>query len=357
MRRAHFETIHPVCPVCRPGDGVGFPLGIAGVAREENGHIVEGVLHCSNGQCLCEFPIVDGVPVIVANIRKYVSDKIFAITARRDLGDVVESMLGDCCGPGSAFDVTRQHLSSYVWDHYGDLDAAEAESEPRPGSMLASLEAGLKLAGSVRPGLMLDAGCSVGRSTFALAQYSQGLVLGVDLHFAMLRVASEILRHGTVKYSRRRTGLVYERREFPAHFAKSENVDFWACDAAALPFAAGKFSMAVNLNLLDCVYSPKDLLSSLAHAVMTGGKVVLSCPYDWSASATPIEGWIGGHSQRSPLGGSCEAVLRTLLTPGGPGSVNGLKLTAEREGPEWHVRLHDRSTMTYKVHLVVAERT
>jgi len=87
------------------------------------------------------------------------------------------------------------------------------------------------------------------------------------------------------------------------------------------------------------------------------GKMVMACPYDWSTAATPLEAWLGGHSQRSPTAGSSEAVLRSLLTPGAhPSSLGTLKLLAERDGLTWHVRLHDRSTMTYCLHLVAAEK-
>ena len=357
MRRRHFETLRPVCPVCRVANETGSPLHIAQVAQEEEDHILQGVLHCRNEDCLREFPIVDGIPLIVANIRQYVADNILSIYARRDLSDFTESILGDCCGSGSLFDTTRQYSSSYAWDHYGDLDPEKPINDPQPGSMLRTLELGRELAGPAPAGPIIDVGCSVGRSSFALAEGGTELVLGVDLNFAMLRLAAEVLRHGTVRYPLRRAGLVYQRREFPALFAQRDRVDFWACDAAALPFAPGTFSLAVSMNLLDCVYAPKELLASIGRVLEEGGKVVLTCPYDWSPSATPVEAWLGGHSQRSPMAGACEVVLRTLLTPGAhPNSLNTLKLLVERENLPWQVRLHDRSTMTYNLHLVVAER-
>ncbi len=358
MRRRHFEALRPICPVCRTSGETGFVLHIAQVAREENDHIIEGVLHCSNADCLREYPIVDGIPIIVANIRQYVSDNIAAISGRRDLCDLVESMLGDCCGPDAAFNQMRQYLSSYAWDHYGDLDPNERAGEPAPGSMHRNLNVGMQLADPLPPGPLIDVGCSVGRGSFALAERGQELVLGVDLNFAMLRMAAQVLRHGTVQYPRRRVGLVYDRREFPVQFANRECVDFWACDATALPFAEGVFSLAAGMNVLDCVNAPRDFLASLARVLKPGGKTVLTCPYDWSEAATPLETWLGGHSQRSPMAGSCEAVLRTLLTPGAhPRSINMLTLSVERDDLQWHVRLHDRSTMTYKLHLVVAART
>jgi SAM-dependent methyltransferase/uncharacterized protein YbaR (Trm112 family) len=371
VRRRHFESLRPVCPVCRAAGGTS-PLRIAEVVREHDGHIVEGVLHCSNDKCLREFPILDGIPLIIANIRQYVSDNILAIHARRDLGEVVESMLGDCCGPGSAFDQTRQYLSSYAWDHYGDLDPNEPAGEPRPGSMLRNLHAGFTAADSVRApghagtthqpvmplGPVIDVGCSVGRGAFELAERTGHLVLGTDLNFAMLRVASEVLRNGVVRYPRRRTGLVYDRREFPARFPNRENVDFWGCDATALPFESGVFSLAVGMNVLDSVAAPRELLVSIANVLKTSGHAILTCPYDWSAAVTPVEAWLGGHSQRSPHAGSCETALRALLTPGAhPGSVENLKLVAERENLEWHVRLHDRSSVCYRTHLVVATKS
>jgi len=331
-------------------------LRIADVACEKDGHVIEGVLHCSNESCQREFPIVDGVPLIVADIRQYVGDNLLAIYGRRDCGELIESVLGDCCGPGSMFDQTRQQLSSYAWDHYGDLDPDEPAGEPQPGAMRRGLDVGWELASPLPPGPIIDVGCAVGRGSFALAQRSDDLVLGVDLNFAMLRLASEVLRHGTVRYSRRRVGLVYDRREFFAQFSHRENVDFWACDAASLPLRAGVFSLAVNMNVLDCVYAPSELIASLGRVLKAGGKAVLTCPYDWSPAATPLEAWLGGHSQRSPLAGSSEAVLRKLLTPAAqPGSAGSLELLAEQEQLPWSVRLHERSTMTYQVHLVVAE--
>ncbi len=326
--------------------------------REEGGHVIEGVLHCQNTHCLREFPIIDGIPILVANIRQYIADNILSIYGRRDLGETIESILGDCSGPGSVFDYSRHLLSSYAWDHYAEFDPQEPISAPRPGSMLRTMKIGLEMAEPVTAGPIIDVGCAVGRASFALAERGAEMILGVDLNFPMLRMASEILRHGTARYPRRRVGLVYDRREFPVRFAHQENVDFWACDVTALPFPAGTFSMAVSMNVLDSVSSPHEMLLSIARILKPAGKLILSCPYDWSSGATPLEAWLGGHSQRSPAAGSSEALLRNLLTPGAHGSsINDLTLTAEKDQIPWHVRLHDRSATTYASHLLVATRT
>src|SRR5690606_26253462 len=123
------------------------------------------------------------------------------------------------------------------------------------------LERGLELAGPLPEGSTLDVGCSMGRPAFELAERRAGLVLGVDLNFAMLRVASRALREGVARYPRRRVGLVYDRREVPLSFPGAERVDFWACDALALPFADDTFALATSFNVLDCVVDPRDHLA------------------------------------------------------------------------------------------------
>jgi SAM-dependent methyltransferase/uncharacterized protein YbaR (Trm112 family) len=354
LRRSHFETLKPVCPRC----GQDSPLRLGAALREDGEVIVEGLLVCTGGDCLCEYPIIDGVPVIVPDVRAYVSGNILPIVAREDLGETSQSLLGDCCGPDSGYDVLRQHLSTYAYDHYGDLDPAEGEDPAvPPGSVLRVLEEGLEAAGAEGPGgPAIDVGCSVGRTSFALAEKGDDLVLGVDLNFGMLRLASRALREGVVSYPRRRVGVVYDRREFPVDFRGAERVDFWACSATALPFAGASFSLAASLNLLDCVDSPHGHLLSAARVLKAGGLAVFSTPYDWSAAATPVAAWLGGHSQRSETRGASEPLLRSLLGGEHPQAIRGLELVAEREAVPWKVRVHDRSAMDYRAHLVVARK-
>ena len=68
------------------------------------------------------------------------------------------------------------------------------------------------------------------------------------------------------------------------------------------------------------------------------------------------EAWIGGHSPRAPGAGDSGAVLRDLLTPGAhPAGVEGFRITGEADDVRWPVRLHERSTTVYRMHLLAAE--
>ncbi|SEM09563.1 Methyltransferase domain-containing protein [Syntrophus gentianae] len=356
IKRLHFEKLSPLCPVCRTA-GRESPLKIGAVLKEGKDTITEGVLVCSNSSCLSEYPVLDGIPILVANLRTYIAQNFLPILCRDDLSETMESLLGDCFGPGSAFDSQRQYLSTYAFDHYGDLDPEEpAPSSAPPGSVLNLLREGLQVAGHAQRGPVIDIGCAVGRTSFELGKALDEIVLGIDLNFGMLKTAAAILEKGCLSYPRRRGGIAFERRRFPVSFDKAEKVDFWVCDATALPFAEGTFSAGVSLNVLDCVWSPYDYLREISRILMPGGNAVLSTPYDWTANATPVEAWLGGHSQRSEHKGSSPDVLRSLLSGGlHPHAVEALELISEKDVP-WTLRLHDRSIMEYLVHLMVIRK-
>lgn len=357
MKRTHFEALRPVCPVCCNNGLIEAPLRLASVSREAGDTVLEGILHCGNESCQREFPILDGLPILVPDVRNYAYNQIHQLLARDDLSPETESLLGDCCGPGSPYDVMRQYLNCYAWDHYGEFDPQEAEASPKPGAVARTLNALLPNLPKKVGQPILDVGCAVGRSTFALAEHSGELVLGVDLNFSMLRLAARVLNQGVVRYPRRRVGLVYDRREFAVELPGKDLVDFWVCDALAPPFAPASFAAAVALNVLDCVRSPVQLLKGLLGAINDGGSMALTTPYDWSLNAAAPDQWLGGHSQRGPHRGDSEPVLRGLLTPAAyPHSLSGVCLIAEMARLPWRVRVHERSATEYELHAVVAKK-
>lgn len=348
MRLRHFEELGPICPRCAAGQGGGARLTIAAIERRLHDDILEGALACTRDGCRQAYPVIDGIPIIVPDVARYLSDNLWHITARTDLSESLEIMLGDATGPGSAFDVARYHLGTYAFDHWGEFDPLEEPLQTAgPGSVARCLNAGLDLLAPSIAGPGLDIGCSVGRSTFELAARSSGLVLGLDLNFAMLRLARRVLTEGRVTYPRRRIGIVYDRRTFDVPVTAPERVDFWVCDAMAPPFPPRRFGLIAALNVLDCLPDPRSLLSAIGGGLQPSGGAVLATPYDWSAAVTQPQAWIGGHSPRDASRGAAEPGLRALLT-----QTNGLRIAGEITDFPWHVRLHDRSTMAYSTHLV-----
>lgn len=312
MRFEHFAAFAPVCPVCRAA-----PVRIDRVARADAERVLDATLVCPDPACAAVYPVLDGIPVLTADARAVIAGGVLSVVGRDDLSELADALIADACGPGSAVDAVRQQLSSYAWDHYAEFDPDEPPGDPRPGAAARLLARGLALAGPVT-GPALDMGCSAGRTTFELAAATGGLALGIDLNLAKLRLAATVARTGWVRYPRRRVGGLHDRREFAVPVDRSR-VDFWACDAAALPLPAGRFGAVLSLNVLDSTPSPAGHLHAAAAALAPGGTLLLGCPYDWSAAA-------------------------------------GLGIKSEQPDVPWHVRLHARAWMEYRVHLIAAGR-
>lgn len=356
MRLAHFEMFQPVCPRCKAESATVSPLDLARVDQRVDDMVIEGVLACRNSACLTEYPIIDGVPILIANVRKYISDNFLHIAGRDDLTAATETLLGSSVGPGTDFNTARHQLSTYAWDHYGEFAPAEvraAEAGCAPGNVLAILGAGLGLLPAAVRAPVLDIGCAAGRTTFELAARGGGLALGIDVGIRLLRAAQRLLRTGSITFPLKSGGLTYQRHEFPVSLPHPERVDFWACDALAPPFADATFQFASALNVFDVINSPRGLLVAMQNVLAPGGHAVLSSPYDWSLPV-PVAQWSGG------LGDSVSAdelPLRVLLTPGRhPQSLDKLALIGEIEHHAWAVRVHRRRVASYDAHVVACAR-
>src|SRR5690606_5611277 len=254
-RRQHFETLAPVCPSCRVR-GLSSPLAVTLVEAEQGEDVLAGILGCTG--CGAEYPVIDGLPIIVPDVRRYVQDNLFYLLARTDLSPAMESLLGDASGPASGLDSLRQHVSPYAWDHWGDFDPDEVQPAPGgavPSGVARALVQGLDMiAEDVLPdGPVLDLGCGAGRSVAELAARTGRMVLGIDLSVPLARMARGAVLSGDVSYARRRIGLVYDRRSFPHGVDAANRADVWICDALALPFSDQTFALAVGLNVIDCL--------------------------------------------------------------------------------------------------------
>jgi SAM-dependent methyltransferase/uncharacterized protein YbaR (Trm112 family) len=352
VRREHFERLRPVCPTCRASGRPGSDLRLGPVIRAEGDDIREGVLRCAEPLCQREHPIIDGIPIVVSDLQSWAAHQLDAVLWRSDLSTFTESLLGDAAGPGSEFERQRTTLSAYGRVHWGDFDCDEPL--PREASLAGLFETALGLLEPPEPGhgAWVDLGCAAGRATYELANRTDDLVVGVDLSFAMLRIAEGVRQTGMAVFPIRRVGLVFDRCEIEVPGVAGERITFWCCDVNNLPFADGAFGGALSLNVLDCVPSPVQHLVELGRVLAPGTSALLSTPYDWAATATPVAQWLGGHSQRGEMHGSSAAELRRALAT----VDTGLSIGAERDRVPWRVYVNERASMDYAVHVLRLER-
>lgn len=349
MREAHFETFRPVCVRCR-SLGRGEPALELTAFHRAGDDVVDGMLSCR--ACLFEYPILRGIPFLVADVRDHVGRHLGDLRAGDDLSEYAESVIGDCAGPDGDFGRNRLYLSSYGLSHWGDV----APAIPGGGGLTTVIAAALELAGEVR-GRWLDLGCSLGRATFELAARTGAPVLGVDINLSMLRAARQIAIDGRLRHPLRRVGVVYGRREAEVDRAERALVDCWYADATALPFAGASVDGALSLNVLDAVQWPLVHLHELSRVLVPGGRGVVASPYDWTSPVTPLEAWLGGHSQRGPQAGSSTAEVRRILARDNrPGGAPELFIDAERDDVRWTTPMHERASVEYQLDMFRVRR-
>lgn len=348
MREDVFAALAPLCPRCLHHAGEAVPLTIAERYEMRGAHIWHGTLHCTNPSCWMEFPILDGVPLIVPDPRSVLANQQHHVLWRQDLPDAMRGILGDAFGPGDAYDTLRYHLSLYGGDHYAGW-GIDGES-----GVAALLDWGLTALASGAPlaAPCLDLGGSVGRGGWELAQQVGGPTLVGDLNLSMLRFGQALALEGRIRLDLRRVGIVYDTvvLEIP-EAAAAHAPDFWGVDASALPFTADRFGLVSGINLVDCTAAPTNVISEVVRVVRPGGGVVLATPHDWSAQATEMPQWLGGHSQRGAHGGAPEPVLLATLAQFGVADL------VEAHDLTWRLRLHARSTMEYSVHAIAGRAT
>ena len=356
MRVSHFEHFKPFCPVCSTAERRSCLTLQPGATAD--GHVLDGWMNCRNPGCLCEFPIIDGVPILVPDPATYINSQYQSLIRRTDLPVTLDDAMIECQGSGAWDDAIRQHINGSAWDHWGEFDPLESSAE-KPGMIASIVKHAISIHRSARMHSVIDVGCALGRSTFELARSSSGLVLGVDIHAGMIKRAAQVLRTGRLSYQRRSCGMLYDRREFNVPVSDcADRVDFWIMNAAH-PCIDNQSVDCVNmLNVIDCTPSPLDLLRSSANLVAAGGVMIIATPFDWSPTVTQPHAWIGGHSPRGYFQGKSDQILKSILTPGAHQvSIDGFSVVAESHAVPWQVRIHDRAIMKYTLYMVIARRT
>src|SRR5258706_2935784 len=174
-----------VCPGCRTRTAERLDVQTLEPAGD--------VLACACGR---RYPIVDGVPIVLADPTSFFTSEIATVVERDLAPEVAELLVAG--GPDDApYPRLYEHLSIYMDAHWGD----RADPPPDgPGATATNaLVAKLTERSGHRVELAVELGCSVGRMLAELARGANHAV-GVDLHFGALRRARRLLAGEPVAY-------------------------------------------------------------------------------------------------------------------------------------------------------------
>lgn len=193
-------------------------------------------------------------------------------------------------------------LHQYLIFHYApeelqfphDLPARDAT-----GFAEKCVTAGLDLERSTDEQQALDLGCSVGRSTFELAQHF-GRVTGIDYSQTFIDAANILKQEGQHPATLHEEGS--KTRQINVKVMETinrERVSFEKGDAQDLRLDLGQFDTVIACNLICRLAQPKTLLQRLPELVKHGGQLLLTTPFTWMEEYTPRKNWLGDGGQDS----------------------------------------------------------
>ena len=262
--------------------------------------IDEGILECK--KCTLYFPIIKKIPIIWDDFSKYISERM---------------MLGGKLFNFASHDKMKKFLKHSLSISKRNTDdrttLEERWSRIYQNSQKSKFYSIIKNELDIMPKskLVLEYGCSIGIMTSFLANSNQN-VFGIDRSFSAISVAKKI---------------------------QKDNLDYFVADLMSDVFGNTKFDLILALNVLELV-EPKDLLKYISQQILKG-HFVISDPYDFDR---------GKNSVKKPLD---ELTLRTSL------EELGFTIAVKTKKPSyltWNLKLNPRSTLNYKVDLIIAKK-
>jgi uncharacterized protein YbaR (Trm112 family) len=269
------------------------------VFRKET-EIEEGILECK--ECALCFPIVKKIPILWDDLSKYFSDRM---------------MLGGKLFHSVSHDKMKKFLKSALSNSKRNVDDRTLLEERWSRIYQTSQKSKFysviknKLNSIPKSNLVLEYGCSIGIVSDFLASSNQ-IVFGIDRSFSAISIAKN---------------------------TPKDNLDYFVADLMSDVFGKTKFDLILALNVLELV-EPTDLLKHISRHV-SKGTVVLSDPYDFDRGKNSVKKLLD------------ESTLRTNL------EELGFAIDVKTKKPSyltWNLKLNPRSTLNYKVDLIIAQK-
>ncbi len=204
---------------------------------------------------------------------------------------------------------TDKLLSEYAEFHYGD-SYFDVPNFPQALAELAVAAMGDRPARTA-----LDLGCASGRSTFELAHHFEH-VTGVDFSARFIGQGVQLAQHGVLRYTLIDEGeLVFYKERTLTNLGLDDvkdKVEFYQGDACNLKPVLSGYDLILAANLIDRLYDPAKLLTTIHARVNTGGLLMITSPYTWLTEHTKKEAWVGGFKRDGESFGTLDG-LKELL--------------------------------------------
>jgi SAM-dependent methyltransferase len=278
--------------------------------------LIHGTLACASaGGCGREYPVLDGVPILVADLDAYLRDERATILRRRDLppwaDELLDLSLDDADAEQRRARILATYTAAYPMPPH-PLLAPLAEGLPALLQKCLATHSPARTAGAIRRGL--DAGCATGGFTGLLARHVD-LAIGIDLAFDHVRHAREM-------------ALATATGKRPSYLVASANESV---------FDDGTFDTILAVNILDANHDPRRLLAALGRSLRPGGLLVLTTPFEYTTALTELPDRIEE-----------DELLDTLATE--------YEVIEDADDVPWHLPVSARHHDVYLVRAIAARK-
>ena len=189
---------------------------------------------------------------------------------------------------------TDKLLTEYAEFHYGDTYFGV------PNFPVELARIAIAAMGNRPAQKALDLGCASGRSTFELAQHFDH-VTGIDFSARFIGQGVQLAETGILRYTLKDEGdLVSYKESTLASLgldAVKSKVEFYQGDACNLKPTYTGYDLILAANLIDRLYEPSKLLTTIHERIIKGGLLMITSPYTWLEEHTKKEEWVGGFKE------------------------------------------------------------
>lgn len=187
---------------------------------------------------------------------------------------------------------TNSLISQYCEFHYGE-EYFGVKNFPKN-----SIELLKPFLEDISSNSALDLGCSVGRSSFELANIFSS-VTAVDFSQNFINTAKNLQEKNKIDFEIPIEGDLKESKSVDlTNLGLSDNknkISFYQGDALNLDPDFKNYDLIFCSNLIDRLQNPLLFLKEIQTRLNKNGLLVILSPYTWLEEYTPKENWLGGH--------------------------------------------------------------
>lgn len=318
--------------------------------------LLQGLLRCES--CGALYPVVAGVAIIVPDLRRYLQDNFASIMQElnplvKESGCITPKMIRvlSSLRDGDSSEWNQDEcLDVYLQAHFSNIEKGDSPLDTAVADYtgynfynqqfrhISRILGGGKF---YNKGNALDLGCSVGGMAWRMAS-SFNSVIGIDMSFSAILKARQVLIHEPFRLSsvscETEPGIFDQSVELDQLY--SENTEFLAASAMAIPFPDKWADCVTSINLIDVLPDPALHIAEAARILHMDGLLYLCDPLCWTQ----------------------EIIMEIIKKYGS--SVSYLEMIFHNAGmvvfdsydAPWALRINDRQANLYLCHCLAAKK-